>query len=198
MGSLPARGDSYLQSWLSPQPQRGRHPRGRGPGRLCLQGTGPGAGGRGRSRSLWEPEASRGEASPAGVRVPRGCSTLGRPRDEGQSIPARARTAAAPQPRGRGGLWDLGRQAAQGRGQSSLWVGPVHQECVSPDPSPPALPPAPGLRAQHPFVFSQWGSSWGASRSGEPLAALPRAPKGNDSLLHDFPASPGANWGGCL
>lgn len=38
----------------------------------------------------------------------------------------------------------------------------------------------------------------GASHSGKPLAALPRASKGNDPLLHDFPASPGANWGGCL
>lgn len=37
----------------------------------------------------------------------------------------------------------------------------------------------------------------GVSFGGTPTA-LPRAPKGNDPLLHDFPASPGANWGGCL
>lgn len=119
------------------------------------------------------------------------------------------RTAAAPQPRGRGGLWDLGRWP-WGSGQSSLWVGPVHQQCVSPDPTPPpALPPAPrghrpvsqqmgricasqcGLRAQHPFVFSQWGNSWGASHSGEPQLPCPEPPKATTPSCTTFQPAPG-------
>lgn len=84
------------------------------------------------------------------------------------------RTAAAPQSRGRGGLWDLG-QWPRGSGQSSLWVGPVHQQCVSPDPTPPpALPPAP--RGHRPRLTED-----GAESPHHGVASVPSTPSSSPS-----------------